>query len=420
MLRQDDSSLGILRYRDQIHTPKSPLSFYTNPLTSQSFDFLVYLSITTSFAVPDLVKLSALKNLVALEIVSEEDQSTCSMSNRIIRAWSIAARSEASFQVLRILKLWNHPDVTNASLTYLDSFPSLSLYDVTGCGFNLQASIEMRGSGWKPVIDADLLGVLEAACVERAAVMRSALDKEPRAIRKARAKQLSEEAIVSRMPRAEVPEFLSRDELTHRRLPEDKKKKKRISIFGKEPTPPSRQSETWDFPIYTKICKIGELRNDGDFKRAGIDIGEQLIAEKELISPRPIVSLRLGDTPLCLVYTLVDSVHSSFKSYTESRESAQERLLHHAKIVNEGGSREALQSQRLAFTRIKYDVTEVLGVHPVEEAVSHQGHLKRPSSAGSRLNSSGESTSAKRRSLNSATMQKKRKSLGDVLNSFVS
>ncbi|KUJ14752.1 uncharacterized protein LY89DRAFT_735829 [Mollisia scopiformis] len=439
LLKKDDATLRILRHRDQITKPKSPLRFYTTPLTSESFEFLTYLSITTTFAIPELVKLSAVKNLVALEIVSKDKNSEHCVSDRVIRAWSFAANSEGAFQVLRILKLWKHLNVTNVSLAYLNSFPSLAVFDVTGCGFDLTASVKARDFGWKPTIDPNLLGQFEAACVERAVVMRAALGKEPLPSRKASAQQLGLDALVSRLPRADVPGFLSRDETTirpqspkdptaldthERKDPSMSGKTQAVDVSQKDKPKLNRSIPVWDFPVYTKINRIGELRNDGDLQRAGIEIGDQPVVENDLICPIPIVSFRIGPTPACLVYTMKDSAQRAPNKSTYSIvEPLQESVHTWKECPPKGGAR---QAQRLAFTRIKYDVTEVLPssinqeVPSARDTGTTQAHLKRPSIAGSRPTTSGGSAPAKRRPIGRFGLERKRKSLGDVLGSFLS
>ncbi|KAE8450068.1 hypothetical protein EG329_007208 [Mollisiaceae sp. DMI_Dod_QoI] len=439
VLRQEDDTLRLRRYRQQINEPKSPLHIYVDPLTSKSFEFLTFLSITTVFAVPELVKLSKLKNLCALEIVNEEGPTHRGVSDRIIRAWSIAAGSEGAFQVLRILKLWKHAEVTNVSLGYLNLFPALAFYDVTGCSFDLQASAHARNLGWKSTVDPNVLGQFEAACVERAALMRVTLGKEPRAVRKVFAQQLSEDAFVSLLPRVEIPGYLTRDEATVRHQPlvkcEDLERhatgldllqnklgpsahvtEQQFDILQKDFLLSSRPFETWDFPVYTGICKIGELRNDSDLARAGIQIGDQPIVENELICPLPIVSLRIGPTPPCLRFKLDDAVYKSFYESTNPSTESFERFTHQSK--HNGRMQEAIKAKRLAFTKIKATSTNILSTsQKVQEMSSMEGQLKRPSSSASRPTSSGGAAPAKRRSIG---LERKRKSLADMLGSFFS
>ncbi|KAF8866211.1 hypothetical protein BDZ45DRAFT_735500 [Acephala macrosclerotiorum] len=368
LLREEDKTLRMRRYREQLQTPKSPLQYYAKPLTSTSFEFLAYLGITTTFTIPDLVRLSELKNLVALEIVNEDAQFQHSVSDRLLRTWSSAAENEASFQVLRILKLWNFKEVTNVSLGYLNFFPALAVYDVSGCGLDMRGGIKPLAHGWKATVDSDLLGRLQAACVKRADILREKLGKEVKAVKKVHAQQLSEDSLVSMLPRTDVPGFLTGDEMAT--------------------TTRVKAAKTWDYSVYTTVCRIGELRNDIDLVRAGIEIGEQPFIENELICPLPIVSLRLGPTPSCLK-------KSSGKDAT-------------------------IKVQHLTFSRIKVGVDTVSSsadkkrVGP-QEGSSVEGLTKRPNPGDSWLTSLRESAPAKRRATG---MTRKRQNLDSVLDSF--
>jgi hypothetical protein len=175
--------LNLFRYRQAIQDPVPSLEVYTKPVISETFDFLTNLSITTAFSIPDLVRLSSIKNLGALEIVNPQEQNTDSgatpfavgVGDRIIRAWHEAAVKDRAFPVLRILKLRNFKALTSKSLIYLNSFPSLAVFDVAGCGFALESKIDAQRLGWRVTIDGDILGLLEAACVERAVLMQEPL-----------------------------------------------------------------------------------------------------------------------------------------------------------------------------------------------------------------------------------------------------
>lgn len=371
LLREEDNTLRVWRYREQLQTPKSPLHYYAKPLTSTSFEFLAYLSITTAFTVPDLVKLSEMKNVVALEIVNQDAHYQHGVSDRLIRSWSAAARSEGSFQVLRILKLWNFREITTVSLGYLNLFPALAVYDVTGCGLDLRASTQSLAHGWKASVDSNLLERLQAACAKRVNIIGVALGKEVKAAEKAFAWQPSDDSLVTKVPPADVPQFLTRGEITA----------DRANL--------NRPGKAWDISVYTVMCKIGELRNDTDLVRAGIKIEEQPIVENELICPIPIVSLRLGPTP------------------SWSKSSNCHKL--------------ATKIQGLAFTRIKVGVGRNLsspenqGIAIAQEVSASEHPLKRTRTTIPYPISSGKPAPAKRRATGVA---RKRQNLDSVLDSF--
>ena len=54
-----------------------------------------------------------------------------------------------------------------------------------------------------------------------------------------------------------------------------------------------KDTDTWAFTSYAVYSRIGELRNDGDLARAGIDISSQPVADDEFVPPLPMACLRL-------------------------------------------------------------------------------------------------------------------------------
>ena len=223
--------------------------------------------------------------------------------------------------MLRILKLWNHEELTGGSLPFLNSFPSLAVYDVRGCNFDLKAKAQAHVLGWRPTFNTNIQGLLEAACVERAVLLQDSLGIEARPLRKAHAEQLSDGDRVRHIPRVDVAGFLTRPEVAlpvtsthlyrmyhmtqgeldwHERQDPENVKKVRWSALDTHLFRGSWEFETWEFTTYTSFNRIGELRNDGDLKRAGVDIGDQAIVGDELVNSVPLVSLRLGQTPSCM------------------------------------------------------------------------------------------------------------------------
>jgi hypothetical protein len=293
------------------------MEIYTCPLTSMSLEFLTILSITTAFNLRDLAKLSEIPNLGVLEIIRTSGTIQCTVHDRLIRAWSIAAINDGAFKVLRILSLWNHPDITTQSLAYVNSFPALGVYDVRGCGIDIRSPIAARSLGWTPSTDLDVLNVLQAACVERTVLLREKLGLDPQPVRRAAPEQLWDGARVWKLPRKDISAFLARDETSRPGVPRNIKEKHVMNeyINRKQRANPDREaiieesrwwaidaiqfsksprSMTWDFELCSVYARLGELRGDVDLKRANIDVGDQAMVGEELITLLPTVSIRLG------------------------------------------------------------------------------------------------------------------------------
>lgn len=149
LFEQESFLSSKLTYYQNISSPKSPLAIYTQALTSTSYEFISALVITTPFSVPDLIEISNLVNLVTLEIINYSNPRHSVVSDILVKAWSLCACQKKSFQVLRVLRLWNHWEITPKSLEYLLHFPALSLCDMRGC--NLERSNSRKCDGWKYV-----------------------------------------------------------------------------------------------------------------------------------------------------------------------------------------------------------------------------------------------------------------------------
>jgi hypothetical protein len=252
VLRQEAEYLDLLRYHHKIEEPNCRLEVYTAPLTSNSFDFITSLSITTSFPVPDLLKLSSVTNLGVLEIVGTNGEGYFSVGDRLLRSWHLAATENGAFSVLRIMRLWDHEGLTEKSLTYLNGFPALAVYDVTGCSFRAASTI-----GWKAIVGADISGLLEKTCKKRAQSLKAGLGSQGTTCLTPFSNWLHGGAKVKRIPRAAVSEFLARRPCSGSDGPD--------------------VNEAWDLEAYKSYAWIGELRMDTDLLKAGVALGDQAI-----------------------------------------------------------------------------------------------------------------------------------------------
>lgn len=312
--------LNLLRYREDIKTPRFPLQFYTTALTSPNGEFLTALSLTTIFTVPDLVRLSSITNLAVLEIVHTAGPDVDSgVSDRLLRTWHEASITKAAFRVLRILRLWNHNKVTSKSLSYISSFPALALYDVRDCSLGIEAKALAKSAGWTTSFDVGSVAIFEAACVDRAIRLGASDGIVLDTIHNAASQQLNDDSIVTRIPRREIRQFLTNASRLGRRsgMPQSLHGQKADDAVVK---PGSSQAESredsnrshrrkskavkpsWEFDLYTIFSKIGELRNDQDLvKGAGLNVGDQAIVNDELVNSVPIACLRLGPSPAYLL-----------------------------------------------------------------------------------------------------------------------
>ncbi|KAJ8064128.1 hypothetical protein OCU04_007964 [Sclerotinia nivalis] len=326
--RHEGAILNQFRYSGSIAEPVPSLSTYMKPLSSTSFDFLVHLSITTAFKTPDLIELSALTNLVALEIVNPRQDHhlrntgklfQASFGDRVIKTWSEAAINGKAFQILRILKLRNFKEITNNCFQYLNRFPALAVFDVLDCGFNGLAQLGAERLGWEVHPDGALLEILQSDCVKHIMALRTTLGLPVRPVRRSAAKPLWDKAKVTMIPRANLPAFLTGDPTSSstparnsayldaeqrvrmmEQTPAGRAKLRRTGFSHFEAVDyisrkEFRELETWEFRTLTSLNRISELRNDEDLRAAGLEVGDSIpIVSGEIISAVPVASLRLG------------------------------------------------------------------------------------------------------------------------------
>lgn len=302
-------TLDLLRYRQVFPVPKSPLPVYTNMLTSKSLDFITCLSITVACQIPDLVKLSQVVNLGVLHIVNTTGMPD--IGDRLIRAWHFAALNDGSFRVLRILKLWNHEELTCNSLPLINSFPALAVYDVRGCCFAADADIQAKALGWQVARKANYLVELNKICQERAAATGQQLGSIA-----SYSQPWNDGARIRLISRAKVAQFIASREIGNgeeqSNLPGDPdfpdilkskaKPSKKNSRKQKGTSIPRlasvvKATETWDFPTYAAFARIGELCNDNDLSDAGVTVGKQAVVGDELVNSVPMAFLCLGIAP---------------------------------------------------------------------------------------------------------------------------
>lgn len=238
LLRRDSSTIGMLRYRETIPTPQSPLQTYTQALMSKNFDFITGLTITVPVPVPELMNLTKLVNLVALEILHQGDPCRSLISDHLVKAWSISASQEASFPILRIIKLWNHREITSRSLACIDNFPALAIYEIRGCDFDDYSVL--AGTGW--TLQESVEPYFDLEC------------ERPR-----------KHEFLQACKEIRVGNTMS----THRVM-------------------------SWDYKLHKLIDQVGIIRKNFDLERVGVKPKNRVVYVNEIMSRMPLACIRLG------------------------------------------------------------------------------------------------------------------------------
>lgn len=328
--KEEDVTFGMLHYSKTIKSPKSPLQVYTKPLISKTFDFITSLSINVNCPVVDLVQLAKISNLGILEIINPDPwgETPSGVGDIVLRAWSREAGEISAFSVLRILRLWNHEDLTENSLQHIRSFPALALFDVRNCGISNHDKmvLEAEKLGWVIIPNKDLLDVLEEKCIEKQKVPAGS-SFMPQPAERRFTKALWPGSRVRRVERSDVQSFFAQSGISS-----DNHSLNNNQLFNnghilwatnsvdtdtvrwpdyvKDVTEGDEQwvSLSWDIFCNTRdkelwetsyaACwtRIGELREDQDLIMAGVrGIEKQTFVGPHLVSPVPMAYIRLGD-----------------------------------------------------------------------------------------------------------------------------
>ncbi|KAL4760759.1 uncharacterized protein BDW70DRAFT_137171 [Aspergillus foveolatus] len=132
------------QYRSmKIEGPKLSMREYLGLVKSDSLSWRVVLTLATSYArVPEIIGISELKNLCALDVATparpdtlldSTDLQLTALTDRIVRSWSESAQTGEAFSHLRVLVLRHQTSLSKIALHYLRSFPRLQSVVAFGC-----------------------------------------------------------------------------------------------------------------------------------------------------------------------------------------------------------------------------------------------------------------------------------------------
>lgn len=161
---EDASSL--LYHRQSIIVPSVSLDHYATPIMSPNFEWLTHLTISGLFLPrSELVNLCRIVNLSALDIVApktlEKIVTIPTVDDALVRSWSREAASNGAFPKLRVLSIRNYETITQTTLSYLSTFPSLTLYNVTGCSIHRDHNVYAKKLGWSCEGAEDLIEAMQ-------------------------------------------------------------------------------------------------------------------------------------------------------------------------------------------------------------------------------------------------------------------
>ncbi|KAL5337049.1 hypothetical protein BJX70DRAFT_370994 [Aspergillus crustosus] len=149
----------IEHYRSmKIEGLKLSMREYLGLVKSDNLRWRVVLTLAASYArVPELVGISEIKNLFALDIATpanpgalpeDSDLQVTALTDRIIRAWSELAHTTGAFAHLRVLILRNQRELSKFALHHLRTLPSLQIVVAFECLHISSACYGGEVEGW--------------------------------------------------------------------------------------------------------------------------------------------------------------------------------------------------------------------------------------------------------------------------------
>ena len=141
-------------YRNSENAPTLTLPEYVFRFQAPQpdpFRWLTCLMISNlSFSRADIMSLSNLRNLRALDICSKPNEPGIPelVNDDVIRWWAKHVEEIDAFPKLRVLVLRNQEGVTPQSFRYLNAFPSLTLFGVKGCRVGIRDHGVAERNGW--------------------------------------------------------------------------------------------------------------------------------------------------------------------------------------------------------------------------------------------------------------------------------
>ncbi|KAL4808487.1 hypothetical protein BDV18DRAFT_158576 [Aspergillus unguis] len=180
------------KYRSmKIEGPKLSMRDYLGLTKSDSLSWRVALTLATSYSrVPEIVGISEIKNLCALDIATpttpdvlpeNSELQLTTLTDRIVRAWSELAQTSEAFKHLRVLILRHQRQLSKVALHYFRTFPTLQTVITFDCPGIESAVYGGQVNGWIPAEEeqsapATLYGFYEASC--KASIDKSSIPAE--------------------------------------------------------------------------------------------------------------------------------------------------------------------------------------------------------------------------------------------------
>ena len=169
MERDSAAPVTLYQFFEHILSPTAKLSVYTTPLDSPSCMFITYLSIHCNFhfKTEEFLGLAGMTNLGVLEITDMSPDRypktyQYQVNDMLLKGWS---EKPGAFPALRILRIQAAGNlISKLSLHYVSGFPSLAVFQVKLCDFQVRTDRRYaRDRGWQVSggpVRRDIVGIL--------------------------------------------------------------------------------------------------------------------------------------------------------------------------------------------------------------------------------------------------------------------
>ena len=164
----DNHEKGLKRRQQTISKPNMSLPDYIKPITSLSFAWITYLTLShVTCSRFDLIHLSELTNIGTLTIGTGVEAPETGLDDGIVRAWTRAATETGAFSMLRVLACRSQRGITSNIFTYLTQFPLLSILLLEDSSIGPQDRAVAQALCWKYSTGKDLSECLaHGGCVD--------------------------------------------------------------------------------------------------------------------------------------------------------------------------------------------------------------------------------------------------------------
>lgn len=266
------------------------------PLESTSLDFLSHVSIGgfCSFDTFELMALSDLRNLSALEIIQPSDEMKAvfpRVTDRLVRGWS---EKPTPFPMLRILRIWGDNSTSENSLQYLSAFPSLLLYDVKSARSGWEnIDVTAPEHGWR--VAEPLQGLQDSLLWYL--MLFSSMDEDNPAKLRDIARSVDEGLIgLSQRQHPCAIDFVSHQDAPFLLQHLHKTAMSSLPVYVDEPTYSSRDCRSFPFETWAFFLSsfLGQVAQDADLRRNGVATEKHAVAGKLVLPSKPMACLQLG------------------------------------------------------------------------------------------------------------------------------